>query len=388
MKKIAILVPSLAIGGCEKGACNISFALKDKYEVYMVMLNGKDIHYDFYGTPIDMNLEATPNPVKKIFNTFARAIKMKKLIKEYKFDYVLSFLGPNHLINYINYKNTKKYVSCIGFGYLKKHFDRYVRMIEKSEGIIFNSCYMQGYFDKMCPHLKNKTYTVQNVFDIDMVKNASMEETEESFTDFVNTHKTVVATGRFCLEKGFDNLIKAFSLVKKEIKDVGLVIVGGGALEEKLKNLSKDLGIYNDIYFTGYTDNPYKYVSKCDIFTLSSRNEGFPNVLMEAMILGLPVIATNCESGPYEILFDKFTMENNITQVTKADYGIIIPDINSPENYDSSHIEDSHYIYKDGIFMLLNSDELRNELKKASEKRSKDFTKDEITRQYVDIFEG
>lgn len=108
-----------------------------------------------------------------------------------------------------------------------------------------------------------------------------------------------VAIGRVADQKGFDILIQAFSIVKKEIENAELYIIGDncGVHEKAYKNLiylSLKLGVNNSVNFTGYSKNPYKYIKNSDAFVLSSRYEGLPNVLIEAQFLGIPSAATKC----------------------------------------------------------------------------------------------
>jgi len=387
MKKIAIVVPSLAIGGCERSVCNISYALKDKYEVYIVLFNGEDIHYNFNGTLIDLKLAAHPNPFVKIYNTIARVIKLKKLNKKYKFDYIYTFLGPTHLINYVSFGKTKKIMSCRGFSYLYDYKKEYCKMTEKSDAIIFNSQYMRDYFKDLYPKLRNKAFTVNNVFETAKIVDSGSAQTEVEFEKFLNSHKTIVATGRFCKEKGFDNLIKAFSFAKKKNENAGLVLVGGGELEDKLKKLAEDLEVTDSIYFTGYTDNPYKYMARCDIFTLSSRNEGFPNVLMEAMILGKPAISLNCKTGPSEIIFKNFDYDLKVNERIFGDYGVILPAIENEEDYNPNNVDELHKIYGRALNELLDSEELIAKYKELSKIRSLEYTKEKIADEFENIFE-
>ena len=113
----------------------------------------------------------------------------------------------------------------------------------------------------------------------------------------------IISVGRLSKEKGFDILIKAFEKVQKDI-DCRLVIIGDGPLKDELEELADELGIAEMVWMPGYDANPYKYVSKADVFVLSSFFEGLPNTLIEALAVGTPCVATSCKSGPKEILLD------------------------------------------------------------------------------------
>lgn len=111
----------------------------------------------------------------------------------------------------------------------------------------------------------------------------------------------VLGVGRLAEEKDFPTLIRAFALVKKE-RPVRLVILGEGEDRSKIESLVRKLGLEKEVALPGFVENPYKYMKRAAVFVLSSRWEGFGNVLVEAMTLGTPVVSTDCPSGPAEIL--------------------------------------------------------------------------------------
>lgn len=111
----------------------------------------------------------------------------------------------------------------------------------------------------------------------------------------------VLGVGRLNVQKDFGTLIKAFAQVRQNYP-CRLMILGNGAERQNLNNLVKELGLENHVEIPGFADNPYKYMKQAKVFVLSSAWEGLPNVLIEAMAVGTPVVATNCPSGPEEIL--------------------------------------------------------------------------------------
>lgn len=113
----------------------------------------------------------------------------------------------------------------------------------------------------------------------------------------------ILAVGRLAKQKGFDILIKAFSELRKN-REAHLLILGEGEERNALQGLCKQLGIETDVRLAGFVTNPYSYMANSALFVLSSRWEGLPTVLVEAMYCGLPLIATDCPSGPREILKD------------------------------------------------------------------------------------
>lgn len=122
--------------------------------------------------------------------------------------------------------------------------------------------------------------------------------------------KIVLSVGRLTPQKDFEALIKAFHVVaNKWYSACSLVIVGEGPERRGLESLIENLGLRDKVHLLGWIDNPYPLYKAADVFVLSSRFEGLPNVILEALAFGLPVVATDCESGPREILVDRYLGE-------------------------------------------------------------------------------
>jgi glycosyltransferase involved in cell wall biosynthesis len=111
----------------------------------------------------------------------------------------------------------------------------------------------------------------------------------------------LLAIGRLSHQKGFDLLIRAVGRLTGRLQ-LQLVILGEGGERASLEKLAREVGVSDRVTLAGFSGNPYLWMGKADIFVLPSRAEGFPNVLLEAMATGLPVIAADCKTGPHELL--------------------------------------------------------------------------------------
>lgn len=119
---------------------------------------------------------------------------------------------------------------------------------------------------------------------------------------FGDGHPAVVlSVGRLSRQKDYGTLIRAFALAR-ERRPMRLVILGEGEEREVLEIMVQEMRLTNDVRMPGFVNNPFKYMSRADVFVLSSTWEGLPNVLIEAMACGTPVVSTDCPSGPTEIL--------------------------------------------------------------------------------------
>ncbi|NCC20878.1 MAG: glycosyltransferase [Alphaproteobacteria bacterium] len=111
----------------------------------------------------------------------------------------------------------------------------------------------------------------------------------------------IVTSGRFVPQKDYFTLLKAFAELRKE-SEAGLLVLGHGPLQAELEEVCESLAIRDDVHFVGFVENPLAYLRKASLFVMASRWEGFCNVIVEALYCGLPVVATDCPSGPAEIL--------------------------------------------------------------------------------------
>ena len=119
----------------------------------------------------------------------------------------------------------------------------------------------------------------------------------------INKKFDIINIGRFENQKDHTTLIKAFNLLKNK-KDLKLLLIGYGNLKIEIKNLIFKYRLQKNIKILSNILNPYPYLKNSKLFVLSSKYEGFPNVLVESIMLGIPVISTNCKSGPKEILLN------------------------------------------------------------------------------------
>lgn len=130
----------------------------------------------------------------------------------------------------------------------------------------------------------------------------------------------MVSVGRLVAAKGFDDLIDAYAIVRPELS---LCILGEGPERQRLEARILAHGLGRRIHLLGYVKNPFAIVGRADLFVSASHCEGFPNAMAEAMALGRPVIATDCPSGPAEVLAGVET--TGTSGVHEADYGILVP---------------------------------------------------------------
>ena len=169
----------------------------------------------------------------------------------------------------------------------------------------------------------------------------------------------ILSAGRLVTQKDYPTLLSAFALVVQELP-ARLVILGEGPEQKELEKIAHALGVHQHVAFLGLQKNPFNYMKMASVFVLSSLHEGFGNVIVEAMALGVPVISTDCKSGPSEII------ENDKN-------GMLVPVRNSSALADT-------------ILKLLEDPPLRQRLSLAGMQRSRDFLAKASMKQYEKVF--
>jgi glycosyltransferase involved in cell wall biosynthesis len=146
-----------------------------------------------------------------------------------------------------------------------------------------------------------KITTIYNPLLIQTIRTKSLEPINHPWLQEKGTSPIILGVGRLVPQKDFATLLKAFSHVRRS-QPAHLVIIGEGRLRSELEALAQSLGIDKDVWMPGFTDNPYAFMGRASVLVLSSICEGLPNVLLEALACGCPIVSTDCPSGPSEIL--------------------------------------------------------------------------------------
>jgi len=209
-------------------------------------------------------------------------------------------------------------------------------------------------------NLKNdQVIFIYNPFDLATITQKSTEEVKHPWFR-EKKDPIIISVARLDpIQKDFPTLLKAFTLINKKVS-TRLVILGSGPQEQELKKLADELDITQKVWFVGFQENPYKFMALADIFILSSKFEALPAVLVEAMACGVPVISSDCDFGPREIL------EN-------GKYGVLVP------------VRDVAKM-SEAILRLLRNKELCQQFIESGKKKVLEFTVEGSVKEYEKIF--
>lgn len=377
-KRIVILINTLDGGGAERVVSTLLNTFVERYECYLILMENK-ISYDLDDRIkiIDLGEDPSQSGLSKFLRLPLIAYKLSKVIKKYKFSKVVSFLYRANYVNILakNISNHEVIISeriAPSSMYADNSFSSKISrfliraLYNKSDLIIPVSKAIQKDLIENF-NIKKDQKVIYNPYDIENITKRSKEDIDIE----IIKEKSIVTVGSLNSRKNHAMLISAFS--KIDDKDFKLYILGKGEEEQRLKNLVESLGIKNRVVFLGFDNNPYKYLSRCSIFILSSNSEGFPNVVAEALICGCGLISTDCLSGPREILAPKTDIDLELKdEIEIARYGILTPVKNSDKLTESINI-------------MIKDKELLGGYSKKAKIRGNDFNLEKIIKQYEEL---
>lgn len=320
-KRILFFHFDLQGGGAEKVLINLLRNLDpEKYDITLKVIFGKGPNVN--NIPKYVHYEKVFNRLVRGFTIVMKAFGGKfwyRLFVRGKYDIEIAYLetSPTRIIGGSTNKNSKKlawvhttlndnYPYSKSFKNRKEAIDCYNRY----DKILFVSQGTLDSFIKYLPEVTTPKEVVYNVNDYDYIKKLG----QESLHDIILSKDAlnICAVGRLISLKGYDRLIRSFYKVKKDTqRKMQLYILGEGEEHHNLEQLINDMSLSDDVHLLGFQSNPYKYMSKMDLFVCSSTIEGYSTVTAESIALGVPVLTTEC-SGMDEILH-------------KGRYGLIVP---------------------------------------------------------------
>lgn len=357
---IAFFIGSMRAGGAERTVTSLSNKFIE-FGHYVTIITYDDQYEAFYSIDPRVKREDlagiknSKNTVQAIFNNIKNIVLFRRKILKVKPNIILCFsistlvtcLFASCLLNLkvIGLERSNPYESLNGTVW--KKLKRIVSPL--ADGYVFQTERARQYYPYS---VQRKGIVIPNSVNVKVSDLAEPEKRD----------KTICSVGSLKKAKGFDILLKAFSMALPHIPGYNLVIYGEGPERDNLQKLISELGIEDKVQMPGQSREIIKKISKASLFVLSSRHEGMPNALMEAMACGLPCIAANCPMGPAELL------EN-------GENGILVP-------------VDNERAMAEAIIKLTSNPEMAAEIGERAKQIRYTNSIDVIARKYLDYLQG
>ena len=333
-REVTLFINSLTSGGAERILAIVATELvAQKIKVNLLCIE-KDSVYEL-PKEIEItylsNLSKHDSNLKKFLYLPLLALRLKRYIKRNQTPLIQSHIYranfTNLLAKLFGAKHQVQVVEVTNIGNLKdggfaKKVNFYlIKLLYRyANKVIFISQKMREEFLKNFPYVDNYC-VINNPHDIEKIEQLSQEKIED-FT-FLKNKKYLITVGRLSPEKRLHSVIDTLKELDEEVE---LLILGDGVEEQSLKSYTKEQNLQRRVHFLGRVDNPFKYIKASDIFILASEGEGFPNVIIESMVCGTPVISTDCLTGPREILAPSSDINFQLREgIEVAKYGILYP---------------------------------------------------------------
>jgi len=366
-----IIIHSLKGGGAERAVVNLLKGLSRRDFSIRLLLYEEIFDYPLPENVevITLHIRSSKNVLKFTKGFILKIISIARLIRKDKPDIIFSLLSGTNLIailaKMLSGAHSKVIVSERNHPSISLKNEMYGRITRflmkyfylKAERTIAVSCGIKKDLVENFKLPSEKIEVIYNPVDIEEIETLSIEEINHPW--FNDEIPIIISVGRLTKQKGYSYLIKAFSLVRQSLR-CRLLIIGRGEEEGNLVNMVNVLDLRNDTEFLGFQKNPFKYMEKSSLFVLSSLYEGFSNVIVEAMAVGLPVISTDCPSGPSEI-------------IEHGKNGILV----RPEE---------EAALAQAILNVLTNDELRKKLSSEAKIRAQYFAFDRMIERYSGVF--
>ena len=294
MKKIAIVIADLVLGGGQRSALNLASALSKDHDVTVLVFQDNFRQYNVPCKLVNLNCPDQGSIFLKAFNVLKRAWLLRRDFKANNYDHIFGFMesanfptalaAPKALLSvHCNPHELNKYEALL----LRATYPRAKHIIAVSEDV---ATILRSDFGM------RRVTRIYNLVSFADIKRQAIES-------YTHPRPYIVALGRLTEVKRLDLLIDAYAHSNMQ-NECDLLLIGEGEMRESIESQIKSLSLNNKVILTGLQQNPFKYLRNAQLLALSSRTEAFPMVLIESLVLSCPVVATDCPTGPREIVID------------------------------------------------------------------------------------
>lgn len=321
-QRIVFVINSLGSGGAERVLMTVlAHTPREQYDVHLVLLDRETEHR----TPPAF---VTLHRLDCSYRLLPSIAALRQTLKDLSPDLVVSFLVRANIAAVIAAKAIGVPVIISERAQLSTHltgrhgfFRAFIAKVvprlvyPRADHIIAVSGGVRDDLVRRFGVKPARVTSIPNPYDVPAISSAAAEPPEMPLPD-----RFMVSAGRLTESKGFAELIDAYRLADPPLP---LVILGQGDLRDELQAQISNAGLADRIQLAGYARNPFAVIGRAELFVSASHCEGFPNAMAEAMALGLPIVATDCPSGPSELLDE--TEDTQATGVHPARHGLLTP---------------------------------------------------------------
>ena len=397
-KRILILVESLKVGGgSERVGATLGTKLYDKdYEISYLTLMDENPKFKFKGDYYTLNEDDIykGNNLKRGFDLLKYSYKIKRICKNLNIDTIISVGEVANFHAVLSRWLFKNKVQII----ISQHMSPEIFLDDKVKYQSIKFFYPRAdetvCVSKDTERILNESYGIQNTQTIYNIMNLkeniklSLEELPKKYKElFKGNHFNFINVGRLTRQKGQWFLIRSIRKVVDQHENVRLFILGDGTLKKELKELINQLNLNENVFLLDVQENVFPFLKNSDCFIFSSLWEGLPIVLIEALSMNLPIISTDCKTGPREILCPGLDLKKEITYPNYCKYGILNQPFNDKllfKNLEEAPLNKSENMMSDLMIKIIEDPVLRKKYSNG-QRMSEKFDEEQIMKNWENI---
>ncbi len=398
MRRILLIMPYGSVGGMERLALTFYNHYKEKgYHVKamkIIKLDNDIINFgddELFFKPHDFN---KMKKSERILFYLKAPLLLRKIIKKEKITHSIAFGDMANIFSSLTFTKELKVGSLHALKSVelknKTLLNKLLRICFKTSFNKLNKliCISKAIKEDLitnCEYRLDNLKVIYNPHDLHEIRHKSLEPITDPVEKKLFSGNVILFLGRLSHQKSPWHLIKSFYLLEKKNKDVKLVFVGDGVKEviDYCHHLLSKYDLTDKVIFLGRKSNPYTYLAQSNLLALSSLYEGTPNVIVESICLGIPIVSSNCTEGIIELMSNKkiVVKEENVA----VESGIITPnfykgDLSIPSN-DEIISEEKHF--SNALLEILNTDKFKNEIKNNKDKLLDKFDVSKVAEEYL-----
>lgn len=403
--RVGILIASLKVGGAERAAMGLLEGLRSEgIEAFLLTIDG---NREMLQTLDDERRQAVSShlvglghgeigrgTVAKVLSGPRQWWALRRAVRSLDLDVLVSVMERANIMSLLTLAPLCRVLS------IRSHPSRLIEsktrlkrwlvvrfyrlLLHRADRVVFVSREAAADFDNLFSGIAGRGTVIYNACDLDRMRAQADLPVPEPH-DAVFAGPVVVACGRLNPEKGHWSLVRSFSLVSARVADARLVILGSGPLEAELRHLIGQLGLTDRVLLPGFEPNPAAWISRSRVYVLPSVWEGFPNSLLEALAVGTPVVASDCRSGPRELLLPDSDPTRKTDRVETSPYGYLVPAPNGERLPPSEPPTQQERLMADAIERVLRDGESSRRQSVAAKKRADEFAPERIFPHWIEL---